>query len=147
MVGVWSHLSQKELTRETHPKRTAITKHISVNVFVYTMFVDSPVNLIKSFNPDLPIGIRPANAGEKSRAEYIPITLDSIEKISSVRLRVPDEFKSSSAKKNLLKTMKDLPKRLPDGIPLMDPIESMKIDDNDFKLLLEDRCLGIEDVK
>lgn len=107
-----------------------------VNVFVYTMYVDSPVNLIKPFNPMLAEGIRPAKAGEKSRAEYIPITLDSIEKISSVRLKVPDEFKSSAAKRNLLKTMKDLPKRLPDGMPLMDPVESMKIEDSDFKLLL-----------
>lgn len=124
-------------TNKRNPSQT-YSDHESyiVNVFVYTMFVDSPVNLIKSFNPVLPVGIRPSNPGEKSRAEYIPITLDSIEKISSVRLRVPDEFKSSGAKKNLLKTMKDLPKRLPDGIPLMDPVESMKIEDNDFKLLL-----------
>lgn len=132
MVTSFSKRSNKRNPSQTYSDHEAYI----VNVFVYTMFVDSPVNLIKSFNPDLPIGIRPAKVGEKSRAEYIPITLDSIEKISSVRLRVPDEFKSSSAKKNLLKTMKDLPKRLPDGIPLMDPIESMKIDDNDFKLLL-----------
>lgn len=108
-----------------------------VNVFVYTMFVDSPVNLIKPFSPMLPEGIRPSKAGEKSRAEYIPITLDSIEKISSVRLRVPEDIKSSNAKRTLLKTMKDLPKRLPKGIPLMDAVESMKIDDDDFKLLLK----------
>ncbi|KAK6454345.1 dead-box family helicase required for mRNA export from nucleus [Scheffersomyces xylosifermentans] len=108
-----------------------------VNVFVYTMFVDSPVNLIKPFNPVFPEGIRPAKAGEKSRVEYIPITLDSIEKISSVRLRVPEDLKSAAAKKTLLKTMKDLPKRLPDGIPLMDPVENMKITDNDFQLLLK----------
>ncbi|KAI5949309.1 MTR4 [Candida jiufengensis] len=107
-----------------------------VNVFTYTMFVDSPVNLIKPFNPLLPSGIRPAKTGEKARAEYIPITLDSIEKISSVRLKVPDDFKSAQAKRTLVKTMKDLPKRLKDGIPLMDPVESMKIDDNEFRLLL-----------
>ncbi|EGW29890.1 uncharacterized protein SPAPADRAFT_57398 [Spathaspora passalidarum NRRL Y-27907] len=108
-----------------------------VTVFVCTMFVDSPVNLIKSFNPVLPEGIRPAVRGsEKSRAEYIPITLDSIEKISSVRLRVPSDLKSAEAKRSLVKTLKDLPKRLPDGIPLMDPVESMKINDNEFKLLL-----------
>ncbi|KAI5959944.1 MTR4 [Candida pseudojiufengensis] len=107
-----------------------------VNVFIYTMFVDSPINLIKPFNPLLPTGIRPAKFGEKARAEYIPITLDSIAQISSVRLKVPDDFKSAQAKRTLVKTMKDLPKRLKDGIPLMDPVESMKINDNDFKMLL-----------
>lgn len=124
-------------TNKRNPSQT-FTDHESyiVTVFVYTMFVDSPVNLIKPFNPQLAEGIRPARSNEKSRAEYIPITLDSIEKISSVRLKVPEEFKSSAAKRNLVKTMKDLPKRLPDGIPLMDPVESMKIDDQEFKLLL-----------
>ncbi|EGV65684.1 ATP-dependent RNA helicase mtr4 [Yamadazyma tenuis] len=107
-----------------------------VQVFIYSLFVDSPVNLIKSFNPDLPEGIRPSKSGEQSRAEYIPITLSSIEKISSVRLKVPADFKSSSAKRNLLKTLKDLPKKLPDGIPIMDPVNSMKIDDDEFKTLL-----------
>ncbi|KAJ9093355.1 ATP-dependent RNA helicase mtr4 [Naganishia cerealis] len=107
-----------------------------VTVFVCTMFVDSPVNLIKPFNPVFPEGIRPSKPGEKSRAEYIPITLDSIQAISSVRLKVPTEFKLSSAKRNLVKTMKDLPKRLADGIPELDPVETMKIDDGDFKNLL-----------
>lgn len=107
-----------------------------VSVFVCTMFVDAPVNLIKSFNPVFPEGIRPSNEGEKLRAEYIPITLDSIQAISSVRLKVPDDFKSSTAKRNLVRTLKDLPNKLPDGIPTMDPVESMKIIDPEFKMLL-----------
>lgn len=74
------------------------------------MFIDSPVNLIKKFNPLLPEGIRPAKAGEQTRAEFISITLSSIEKISTVRLRVPDDYKSSTAKRTLVKTLKDLPK-------------------------------------
>lgn len=107
-----------------------------VSVFVCTMFVDAPVNLIKPFNPEFPEGIRPATGEEKARAEYIPVTLDSILAISSVRLKVPDDSKSSAAKRTLVRTIKDLPKKLPDGIPLMNPVEAMKIDDSDFKMLL-----------
>ena len=123
-------------------KRTpsqSFTDHESyiVSVFVYTIFVDSPVNLIRPYSPLLPEGIRPAVTGEKSRAECIPITLNSIEKISTVRLKVPEEVKSSGAKKNLFKTMKELPKKFPSGLPLMDPIKSMKIEDEDFGVLLK----------
>ncbi|GEQ67329.1 hypothetical protein JCM33374_g993 [Metschnikowia sp. JCM 33374] len=107
-----------------------------VTVFVCSMFVDSPVNLIKPFNPALPEGIRPATGEEKARAEFIPITLDSISEISSVRLKMPEDYKSSTAKRSLVRTLKDLPKKLPDGIPLMNPVDSMKIDDADFKMLL-----------
>ncbi|KAF8000482.1 hypothetical protein HF325_005411 [Metschnikowia pulcherrima] len=116
----------------------SFTDHESyiVTVFVCSMFVDSPVNLIKPFNPVLPDGIRPATGDEKARAEYIPITLDSINAISSVRLKMPEDYKSSTAKRSLVRTLKDLPKKLPDGIPLMNPVDSMKIDDADFKMLL-----------
>lgn len=132
MVASFSKRSNKR-----NPSQV-FTDHESyiVSVFVCSMFVDSPVNLIKPFNPLLPEGIRPASGDEKSRAEYIPITLDSIEAISSVRLKVPEDFKSSTAKRNMVRTLKDLPRKLPDGIPLMDPVQSMKIDDLDFKMLL-----------
>lgn len=133
--GMVTSFSKRTNKRNPTEEYSAHHSYI-VTVFVCTMFVDSPVNLIKPFNPVLPAGIRPSVAGEKSRAEYIPITLDSIEKISSVRLRVPSDLKSSAAKRTLVKTIKDLPKRLTEGIPLMDPIKNMKIDDNDFKLLL-----------
>ena len=133
--GMVVSFSKRVNKRNPNQSFTAHESYV-VKVFIYSMYVDSPVNLIKPFNPMLPEGIRPSKAGEKSRAEFIPITLDSIEKISSVRLKVPDDVNSSAAKTSLLKTMKDLPKRLPDGIPLIDPIESMKIDDQEFKLLL-----------
>lgn len=132
--GMVVNFSKRNAKRNSSLSYTDHESYI-VSVFVYTMFVDSPVNLIKPFNPDMPEGIRPSRAGEKSRAEYIPITLDSIESISSVRLKVPEDTKSSGAKRILLKTMKDLPKRLPDGIPIMDPIKAMKIDDQDFLTL------------
>ncbi|CUM65071.1 uncharacterized protein PRCAT00002693001 [Priceomyces carsonii] len=132
MVTSFSKRSNKKGSPQTYSAHEGYI----VNVFVYSIFVDSPVNLIKPFNPLLPEGIRPSRKGEKSRAEYIPITLDSIHEISSVRLKVPDDLRSSSAKKTLLKTMKDLPNKLPDGIPLIDPIKSMKIEDSDFKALL-----------
>lgn len=122
-----------------NPSSRIYTDHEAyvVTVFVSTMFVDSPVNLIKLANPDMPEGIRPARGDEKSRAEYIPITLDSIREISSVRLKMPDDYKSSAAKRSLVRTLKDLPKKLKDGIPLMNPVDAMKIDDQDFLVLLK----------
>lgn len=132
MVASFSKRSNKRDSSQTYTDHELYL----VSVFVCTMFADAPVNLIKPFNPDFPEGIRPSKEGEKLRAEYVPITLDSIQAISSVRLKVPDDFKSSTAKRNLVRTLRDLPKKLPDGIPLMDPVESMKIEEPEFKTLL-----------
>lgn len=51
----------------------------------------------------LPEGIRPAKSGEQTRAEFISITLSSIEKISTVRLRVPDDYKVRLPREHWLK--------------------------------------------
>lgn len=108
-----------------------------VNVLVNTMFVDSPVNLIKPFQPQFPEGIRPAKESEQSRTEVIPITLESIESIGNLRLYLPKDLKSTQQKETVSKSLKEVKRRFPDGIPLLDPVENMKIDDADFKTLLK----------
>lgn len=135
----WGMVATFDKRANKNPSSRIYTDHEAyvVTVFVSSMFVDSPVNLIKLSNPDMPEGIRPARGEEKSRAEYIPITLDSIREISSVRLKMPDDYKSSAAKRSLVRTLKDLPKKLKDGIPLMNPVDAMKIDDQDFLILLK----------
>ncbi|GMF06404.1 unnamed protein product [Ambrosiozyma monospora] len=107
-----------------------------VQVFVNTMYVDSPVNLIKPMNPNLVDGIRPAKKGEKARSEVIPITLDSVKSISSCRSILPNDINNKQARKTLNKALKEIIKRFPDGIPLLDPINKMHIEDDQFKLLL-----------
>ncbi|GMM35769.1 ATP-dependent RNA helicase [Saccharomycopsis crataegensis] len=108
-----------------------------VEVLITKMFADSPSNLIKLFNPNLPMGIRPVKQGEESKCEIIPITLNSIEAISKVRIYLPSDFKSTSQKRTVGKSINEVSKRFPDGIPLLDPIEDMKIDDKSFKMLIK----------
>lgn len=108
-----------------------------VNVLVRTMYADSPVNLVKPFNPALPEGIRPANEGEKSMTAIIPITLESIESVGNLRLYMPKDVKASSQRETVGKTLREVQRRFPDGVPLIDPIKNMKIDDEEFKRLLK----------
>ncbi|VEU21978.1 DEKNAAC102956 [Brettanomyces naardenensis] len=106
-----------------------------VNVFVNTMYADAPLNLIKPFSPLLPEGIRPAKDGESSTIAVIPITLDSIQKVSSCRSIMPHDINDRHARKTLDKALKEIVRRHPDGIPLLDPIAKMHIEDDDFKVL------------
>ncbi|CAN3373327.1 hypothetical protein DIURU_001295 [Diutina rugosa] len=107
-----------------------------VNVFVTTMFKDSPVNLIKPNNPQLPEGIRPAAGSEQSRGEFIPVTLSSIWQVSSAKLRAPKDMTSSSTKKLLVKTLKNALQQMKAGVPDLDPVSSIKIEDPEFSTLL-----------
>ena len=117
----------------------SVTDHDSyiVKVFVNTMFADAPVKLIKQFDTNLPLGIRPARKGEESITEIIPITLNSIQNISSCRSILPKDLNSKQSRKTLKKALKEIVKRHPDGLPILDPIKKMKIEDDDFAMLLK----------
>ncbi|CCK73568.1 ATP-dependent RNA helicase MTR4 NDAI_0G05850 [Naumovozyma dairenensis CBS 421] len=108
-----------------------------VNVVVNSMYADSPVNLLKPFNPTFPEGIRPAEEGEKSICAAIPITLDSIQSLGNIRLHMPKDIRASGQKEIVGKSLSEVQRRFPDGIPLIDPIKNMKIEDDDFTKLLK----------
>lgn len=108
-----------------------------VNVFVNTMFVDAPIKLIKSFSPVLAAGIRPAKEGEDSVTAIIPITLDSIQQVSSCRSIMPKDINKKHARKTLDKALQEIVKRHPKGLPILDPIKKMHIHDRDFDILLK----------
>ena len=108
-----------------------------VKVFVNTMFADAPVKLLKPFDPNLPLGIRPAAEGEETITEIIPITLSSIEEISSCRSILPKDLNNKQARKTLNKALKEIVKRHPDGLPILDPVNKMKIEDEEFKTILK----------
>lgn len=132
-----------DFTKRQNRKRSTeqFSDHDSyiVNVMVITMFADAPVNLIKPFNPDLATGIRPACGKEPTTNEIIPITLSSIEKIGNIRIYVPKDFKNSAVhqKDTVAKNIVEAQKRLEPkgGVPSLDPIKSMKIEDNEFVTL------------
>ncbi|KAH7587247.1 DEAD/DEAH box helicase [Nakaseomyces glabratus] len=106
-----------------------------VNVVVSSMYVDSPINLIKPFNPAFPEGIRPAQEGEKSLCAIIPITISSITNVGNLRLFMPKDVKASGQVDIVGKSLKEVGRRFPDGIPLIDPVKHMKITDDDFMKL------------
>lgn len=107
-----------------------------VNVFIMSMYKDSPVKLIKPNNPQLPEGIRPATGSEQLRAEFIPITLNSIWQVSLARLKVPKDMTLSSTKKTLVKTLKATLEKMGNNIPELDPVVNIKIDEPEFATLL-----------
>lgn len=108
-----------------------------VKVFVNTMFSDAPVQLIKQFDTTLPLGIRPARDDESATTAIIPITLNSIQEVSSCRSILPKDLNDKQSRKTLNKALKEIVKRHPDGLPILDPVNKMKIKDEDFLMILK----------
>ena len=65
------------------------------------------------------------------------VGLDTIDRISAVRLFVPQDTKPMEARKNIMKSLKEVQRRFPDGLPLLDPVQDLKINVGEFNKLLE----------
>lgn len=96
----------------------------------------SPVHLIRRNDPRLVEGIRPPRDDEEGRAEVVPVILDSICEISNIRSFLPKDLSSASQRQTVHKNLSEIQRRFPDGIPLLDPVENMKINDESFLKLV-----------
>ena len=63
----------------------------------------------------------------------VPITLPVIEGLSLIRVYMPEDLRPLEKRQSVGKSLKEVAKRFPDGVPLLDPLEDMKIEDSDFK--------------
>jgi len=64
------------------------------------------------------------------------IGLDEINELSAVRLFVPQDIYPEPARKNVAKSVKEVKRRFPEGVPCLDPINDLKVKSDDFKKLV-----------
>jgi ATP-dependent RNA helicase DOB1 len=85
-------------------------------------------------------GIAPGPSGvnEKTgRMEVVPVVMSTVDSISSVRIQLPKDLKSIDHRLDLRKTVEEVKRRFPDGVPCLDPIKNMGIKDESFKNLVK----------
>eukprot|EP00850_Spirogloea_muscicola_P022162 SM000280S10717 [mRNA] locus=s280:13847:18973:+ [translate_table: standard] len=80
---------------------------------------------------------RPCPPGTKGEMHVIPVSLPLLNRISAVRVAVPQDLRPMPARESVQLAVQELQKRFPDGIPLLDPIEDMGIDDDEFAKILQ----------
>lgn len=114
---------------EEHPPQQSYVIDVLLNV--------SPnAATVMKIDKDLPAGVRPPAEGEDGRMEVVPVLLSCLEGISPVRIFLPKDMKSQDQRNTTKKNIREVKKRFPDGIPVLDPIENMNITDDSFKKLL-----------
>jgi ATP-dependent RNA helicase DOB1 len=66
----------------------------------------------------------------------LPVSLAVLDGISSVRIHLPGDLKPADHRATVLKTVGEVQRRFPDGLPLLDPVEDMGIVDPAFRTLV-----------
>uniref|UniRef100_W5MVR2 Exosome RNA helicase MTR4 n=1 Tax=Lepisosteus oculatus TaxID=7918 RepID=W5MVR2_LEPOC len=80
---------------------------------------------------------KPAKPGEKGEMQVVPVMLHLLASISSVRLYIPKDLRPFDNRQSVLKSIQEVQKRFPDGIPLLDPIDDMGIKDQGLKKVIQ----------
>ena len=84
---------------------------------------------------------RPFKKGVDSNAlvsyRVFTVGLENIEEISAVRLFVPKDIHPESGRQSLAKSMIEVQRRFPEGVPLLHPVQDMNVKSVDFTKLSE----------
>jgi ATP-dependent RNA helicase DOB1 len=83
-----------------------------------------------------PSGVLPCAPNEKGVPLVVPVLLSTIESISHFRIHLPQDLRSEQARETVWKSVLEVHRRMPNGVPLLDPIENMGIKDVKFKELV-----------
>ncbi|KAK3602043.1 hypothetical protein CHS0354_021137 [Potamilus streckersoni] len=77
--------------------------------------------------------IKPCPAGSKGEMQVVPVLLHLIQAISAVRLYLPQDLRPLDNRQSVGKSIQEVQKRFPDGLPLIDPVEDMGIKEKGLK--------------
>lgn len=108
------------------------TKDSSITDPEYTIDVLLHVSK-ESAKTKLTSSLKPPPPGEKGEMQVVPIRMHLIQQISSIRLYYPQDLRPLDNRMSVLKSIQEIHKRFPYGVPLLDPVEDMKIRESGFK--------------
>ncbi|XP_026886297.2 exosome RNA helicase MTR4 [Electrophorus electricus] len=80
---------------------------------------------------------KPATPGERGEMQVVPVLLNLLTSISSVRLYIPKDLRPYDNRQSMLKSIQEVQKRFPDGLPLLDPVDDMGIKDPGLKKVIQ----------
>ncbi|KAM6391491.1 exosome RNA helicase MTR4 isoform 2-T2 [Rhynochetos jubatus] len=80
---------------------------------------------------------KPARPDEKGEMQVVPVLVHLLSAISSVRLYIPKDLRPIDNRQSVLKSIQEVQKRFPDGVPLLDPIDDMGIKDQGLKKVIQ----------
>ncbi|KAK7414646.1 ATP-dependent RNA helicase mtr4 [Neonectria punicea] len=86
---------------------------------------------------EMPPGVKPSEDEDDIIHVVVPCLLTCVKAISQIRLFLPKEgLQSEKDREQLRKSLSEVKRRFPDGLPVLDPLENMEITDDSFKKLL-----------
>ncbi|KAI3447288.1 hypothetical protein Pfo_003953 [Paulownia fortunei] len=74
----------------------------------------------------------PPHPGVKGEMHVVPVQLPLISSLSKLRISVPSDLRPIEARQSILLAVQELEKRFPQGLPKLNPVKDMGIEDPEF---------------
>jgi ATP-dependent RNA helicase DOB1 len=84
--------------------------------------------------------LRPASGSDET-IQVVPVLLSTVDAISHLRIHLPRDLRSAPSRDSAWKAVKEIQRRWPKAVPLLDPIENMGIKDASFLNLVNVRFI------
>lgn len=80
---------------------------------------------------------RPWVPGSKGgELRVVPVQLPLVSALSSIRVYIPKDLRPSDAREGMWERLREVQRRFPSGLPLLDPVEDMQITGDEFRGLV-----------
>lgn len=87
--------------------------------------------------------VRPIPLDETGEPLVASMPLSQIEHLSAIRVNVVKDLRSSDARESMLNKVREILRRFPEGVPMLDPEDDMQVDSSSYKKAVR-RLEGIE---
>ncbi|XP_052199082.1 DExH-box ATP-dependent RNA helicase DExH10 [Diospyros lotus] len=74
----------------------------------------------------------PPRPGEKGEMHVVPVQLSLISALSKLRISIPSDLRPLEARQSILLAVQELEKRFPQGLPKLNPVKDMGIEEPEF---------------
>ncbi|XP_010252211.1 PREDICTED: DExH-box ATP-dependent RNA helicase DExH10 [Nelumbo nucifera] len=74
----------------------------------------------------------PPRPGEKGEMHVVPVQLPLISALSKIRLSIPSDLRPLEARQSILLAVQELGTRFPNGLPKLNPVKDMGIEEPEF---------------
>eukprot|EP00795_Rhopilema_esculentum_P004965 gene4965-21311_t len=105
----------------------------SETIYIVEVLLNCSKTTKKMATGEVPV---PCQPGEKGEMVVVPVLIHLLQSISSIRLYLPKDLRPLDARETVKKSVQEVKKRFPDGLPVLDPIEDMNIKDEQLKKIV-----------
>ncbi|RZC56869.1 hypothetical protein C5167_015750 [Papaver somniferum] len=74
----------------------------------------------------------PPRPGERGEMHVVPVQMPLISALSKIRISVPSDLRPLEARQSILLAVQELGTRFPQGLPKLNPVKDMAIEDHEF---------------